>query len=152
MDSRFSAVGHTGLARFFRAVRVQRSQSVDDLGYDREGTRNYAVRLWSGLVGDLYLPRWQLWIDELLLALQSNRGFSQARFDIRVKQLELQWQMQFDTKYPVQPMGNSLSIVQGLVDKYGIHYPEHYQMQVEEVTFQLQDTPNSMLEEIIGFA
>ena len=49
---------------------------------------DYASRLWSGLVGSYYAPRWEMFMDEILSCLQDGRTFDQAAFERRCSLFE----------------------------------------------------------------
>ena len=49
---------------------------------------DYANRLWNGLVRDYYLPRWQLFIDQMLSCMDQGVPFDKAAFDKECWDLE----------------------------------------------------------------
>jgi alpha-N-acetylglucosaminidase len=77
----------------------------------------YAYKMWSGLVGDFYKQRWDIFFDEVIKALQQQRQFDEAGYLKRAIQWEADWVLQ--TKgYPDQPSGDTYSIVLILFKKY----------------------------------
>ena len=53
------------------------------------GTLNdYASRLWSGLVTGYYMPRWELFLEEIISCLEEGREFSQAELDHQLDEFE----------------------------------------------------------------
>lgn len=49
---------------------------------------DYASRLWSGLVSQYYSKRWELFLNEVLAAMQEGREYSQEAFDAKCSALE----------------------------------------------------------------
>ena len=50
--------------------------------------RDYASRLWSGLISAYYAPRWELFIDEVLACMAEGRPFDQDALDERIDAFE----------------------------------------------------------------
>ncbi|XP_022208185.2 alpha-N-acetylglucosaminidase [Drosophila obscura] len=79
---------------------------------------DYACKQWSGLVWDYYRPRWALFLDDVTLALHSNRSFNSTAFKQRVLlQVELPFSNKSDV-YPVEPMGNTWFISQNIYERW----------------------------------
>ncbi|XP_001357424.3 alpha-N-acetylglucosaminidase [Drosophila pseudoobscura] len=79
---------------------------------------DYACKQWSGLVLDYYRPRWALFLDDVTLALHSNRTFNSTAFKLRVSQeVELPFSNKSDV-YPVEPMGNTWFISQNIYERW----------------------------------
>lgn len=55
----------------------------------------YAYHLWSGVVGDLYAPRWALFVEELEKSLQSGVPFDENKFKQEIVAMDLAW----DSRY-----------------------------------------------------
>jgi alpha-N-acetylglucosaminidase len=70
------------------------------------GLHEYAYKLWSGLVGDLYSARWQLFIAQLQSSLKTGVPFDQNAFDQAVMDLDLNWTLSKKV-YPTTPSGAS---------------------------------------------
>ena len=51
---------------------------------------DYASRLWSGLIGQYYAPRWTLFLEETLSSMDDGIPFSQEAFDRKCSALEQQ--------------------------------------------------------------
>ena len=49
---------------------------------------DYASRLWSGLISHYYSARWELFLNEVLAAMQDGRSYDQKAFDERCSALE----------------------------------------------------------------
>lgn len=59
---------------------------------DRDQSLNdYANRTWAGLVATYYKPRWELFCDAVLEAVESNVLFDEAAFIERCKDFEWAW-------------------------------------------------------------
>ncbi|SPP86238.1 alpha-N-acetylglucosaminidase [Drosophila guanche] len=79
---------------------------------------DYACKQWSGLVWDYYRPRWALFLDDVALALHSNRSFNSTAFRRRVLlEVELPFSNKSDV-YPVEPMGNTWFISQNIYERW----------------------------------
>ena len=66
---------------------------------------DYAVKQWSGVVRDYLLPRWGVFVDELLGALYQDRDFNNTSFRKRVFN-EVEKPFTFSTKiYEPYPTG-----------------------------------------------
>lgn len=50
--------------------------------------RDYASRLWNGLVSSYYAPRWEMFIDEVTACLREGRAFDQAALNARIDGFE----------------------------------------------------------------
>ena len=60
-------------------------------GPEQSGLHEYAYRLWGGLVGAFYLPRWTRWFDAVGAALAKGTAFDQSAFDLAVEEFEQAW-------------------------------------------------------------
>ena len=78
---------------------------------------DYAAKLWSGLLHDYYLPRWQLFAKTMVASAQQRQPFPAQTFETEVIALEQAWINQTNS-YPTVPKGSSLSISQALFNKY----------------------------------
>jgi len=78
---------------------------------------DYASKQWSGLVSGYYLPRWQLFVDTIILAVQNNQSWNETDYDIKKREGEEFWQTNLN-KYPTETEGNTLDMVKYIVNKY----------------------------------
>ncbi|MBQ8838691.1 MAG: alpha-N-acetylglucosaminidase C-terminal domain-containing protein, partial [Bacteroidales bacterium] len=53
--------------------------------------RDYATRLWSGLIDSYYAPRWEMYIDEILLCIKEGREYDEEAFFERLEAFENDW-------------------------------------------------------------
>jgi alpha-N-acetylglucosaminidase len=78
----------------------------------------YAQRQWSGLIGDFYLPRWQLFIQRLDEALTADKPFDAAAFEQEIRTWEENW-THGSEPYPAEPHGDPVAVARELQTKYG---------------------------------
>ena len=78
---------------------------------------DYANRTISGLIGNYYHTRWQMYVDEITACVQQGREFNQKEFDKRVFQYELQWAERHDT-ITIPKVNDVLSFSRHLAEKY----------------------------------
>jgi alpha-N-acetylglucosaminidase len=75
---------------------------------------DYANRNWSGLLGNFYEHRWQIWLD----ALNSNEPFNEAAVREDILKWELEWVRQTTPHFPAEPSGDVAAISRRLYKKY----------------------------------
>ncbi|KAH8281857.1 hypothetical protein KR054_003357 [Drosophila jambulina] len=79
---------------------------------------DYACKQWSGLVRDYYRPRWRLFLEDVTVALHSQRPFNGTAFKEKVsQQIELPFSEKRDI-YPVEPEGQTWFISQNLFETW----------------------------------
>ena len=61
---------------------------VSTWGFHKQ-IKDYANRLWSGLVSSYYAPRWDMFLDETLRCLKAGEEFDAAALDERIDAFEL---------------------------------------------------------------
>ena len=86
---------------------------------DSKTLLDYATRLWSGLVGSYYAPRWEMYIEEILSCIEDGREYDQAAFFGRLTEFEKSWAVcddEIEYKDPVCPV--QLSHI--LIERYGL--------------------------------
>jgi alpha-N-acetylglucosaminidase len=66
---------------------------------------DYACREWSGMISGFYLPRWQLFFEELRRSLLHDQLFDEEAFVQAVKLQEEAWTRSHET-YDCRPQGN----------------------------------------------
>lgn len=82
----------------------------------------YAGRHWSGLISGFYIPRWQMYFDELKQSLVSGKPFDAAAFNIRVRDWEIAWAYK-NEMYPDRVKGNSIDVAKRIWPKYKDIHP-----------------------------
>lgn len=79
---------------------------------------DYAAKQWSGLFKSYYIPRWELFIDQMKEALKKDKPFQQHEFDELVfKKVEEPFTRD-RTIFPTTAVGDTLDIVNNLYSKW----------------------------------
>lgn len=68
-------------ARTLLTTWGERNQSLND----------YANRQWSGLVETYYKPRWEMFINDVILSVSQNKVFDQTEFNNKAMDFEWDW-------------------------------------------------------------
>lgn len=86
--------------------------------WENGGLRDYAGRLWSGLLKDYYRPRWALFMDRLEDAVKHNKEIDRKAYDKAVRHIDYQWTLQQNT-YPDQPTEDIIEEATRIWQDYG---------------------------------
>lgn len=86
-------------------------------GEDGQSLNDYANRMWAGLIGTHYLPRWDLFFNESLAALRANRTLDQKEFNKKLIEMEGKW-VRTSAPQSAKPQGDSVEITKRLTAKY----------------------------------
>ena len=81
--------------------------------------RDYALRLWSGLVDSYCKPRWEMFINEITACIREGREYDQEAFFQRLESFENAWaaeEQSIDYRTPADFKALSLAAI----DKYGL--------------------------------
>jgi alpha-N-acetylglucosaminidase len=78
---------------------------------------DYANRNWAGLIKGYYLERWQLFVKDLKVSLNSKTAFDAAAFHEKITDFEWNWTLS-NEEYSSKPVGDSLGIADELYTKY----------------------------------
>jgi alpha-N-acetylglucosaminidase len=73
--------------------------------------------MWSGLITDFYLPRWQKFIKELKKSVDNKKPFDEKV----TNQTILKWEDDWTNKrnlFPVKPKGDYLEVSHKMWNKY----------------------------------
>lgn len=84
--------------------------------------KDYATRLWGGLVNSYQAPRWKMFIDEILSCIREDREYDEKAFFEMLDSFELDWAMNDrDVIYkdPTDPVAFSHEMIR----KYGLECP-----------------------------
>ena len=76
--------------------------------------RDYATRLWSGLVSSYYAPRWHMYFDEILSCIQEGREYDQVEFFKKCEKFEDNWAANDSEIFynePVSPVNFSKELI-----------------------------------------
>ena len=82
-----------------------------------DNIRDYANKMWSGLMSSYYLQRWQMFGIVVLDAVESGKPVDPNVLNSVITKFERDWNKLRD-KYPVEPYGDSLSISEALYERY----------------------------------
>ena len=78
---------------------------------------DYANRTWSGLVSSYYTPRWELFINQVIEAVNQGKEFDQKKFTETSKQMEWDWAHN-DQKFSTLIKPNTVSEAKKILNKY----------------------------------
>jgi alpha-N-acetylglucosaminidase len=81
------------------------------------GLHDYANKMWSGLLTDFYLPRWQQFFQSLDDDLAGKTAHDAKAFEKRLCTWEDQWTREMKP-YPTKAQGDSLAVARELCEKY----------------------------------
>lgn len=83
--------------------------------------KDYACRLWSGLLKDYYGQRWNMFFDAAINAVENNRFVNRVQLEKDLVAFEQQWTDQHET-YPAEPQGNAKKIAKKINKKINKYY------------------------------
>lgn len=113
-----------GVASCFERPRSPEAQFVIDaktvitlLGTSGSASQEYADRMWQGMIGDYYLPRWSQWFDFVETTLATNTTYDETPFTAALRVWQENWILS-DTWYRTEPHGNAVNISAALFAKY----------------------------------
>lgn len=86
-------------------------------GTAAQSLNDYANRSWAGLTKAFYKKRWELFINEVIHAVENNKAFDEKRFHNKVTQFEWGW-TQSREKYSNKPIGDAVKISKELTERY----------------------------------
>ncbi len=78
---------------------------------------DYANRQWSGLLGEFYHRRWEMWLAALDESLATGVAVDEAAVRKRIRDWEIGWTKQTG-KFPAKPKGDVVAISKRLFNKY----------------------------------
>ncbi len=80
-----------------------------------QSLNDYSNRQWAGLVKDFYQPRWKIFFEEQLLALEGKKTIDQANKDAHARTIahELAF-IQSRTKYPAIAQGSPIQMASAI--------------------------------------
>ena len=79
---------------------------------------DYARKQWSGLVGNYYAPRVQLYLEQGLADARAGRAFDTPTVVRHQAKLAFDWQTDFGNIGPTEPAGDPVEVSAGLMQKY----------------------------------
>lgn len=81
------------------------------------GLNDYANRSWADLTKTYYKPRWEKFINEIIVSTEKNETFDEKRFKNEIESFEGEWTKTNDA-YPSVASGQSIPISKNLYKKY----------------------------------
>lgn len=81
--------------------------------------RDYASRLWSGLVDSYCKPRWEMFIDEIISCIRDGREYDQDAFFQRLNAFEDAWAAE-DQSIAYRAPGDFKALSLAAIDRYGL--------------------------------
>jgi len=84
--------------------------------------RDYATRLWSGLIDSYYAPRWEMYIDEIISCIKEGREYDQKAFFERLTKFEDDW-AENDRKIDFRQPVDHIALSYRILEKYGLACP-----------------------------
>ncbi|HEY0432672.1 MAG TPA: alpha-N-acetylglucosaminidase [Chitinophagaceae bacterium] len=78
---------------------------------------DYANRTWAGITGSYYAARWQMFIDEVIEAVQAGEMYNEKAFSEKVKAFEEHW-ADSPAVFQPRPIGNARLISRMLYERY----------------------------------
>ena len=79
--------------------------------------RDYATRLWSGLLDSYYKPRWEMYIDEILSCIKDGREYDEKSFFEKLTEFEDGWATE-DRPICHKPPVDHINLSLKMLDKY----------------------------------
>ena len=77
----------------------------------------YSHRQWGGLLTGFYLPRWEMFFQQLDQSLAQGKPFDEKAFEKTMQLWEERWTHGHE-QYPTSPNGDAVAISRRLWDKY----------------------------------
>lgn len=105
------------LQRYEWNARTQVTMWFDNTVDEPSQLHDYANKYWSGLVGDYYLPRVELYLNLLQKSLKGNVSFPFDEWRKKWISLTNTWQSSTNV-YPTRPKGDTIEIAVALSKKY----------------------------------
>ena len=93
--------------------------AAGSLGDTLASINDYARKQWSGLVGDYYAPRADLYLAQALADAAARRPFNTTAMRRREARLAFEWQTAFGNGYPTSPAGDAVAVSTRMRDKWG---------------------------------
>lgn len=79
--------------------------------------RDYASRLWNGLISRYYAPRWEMFIEDILACMKENRPFDQTALNRRIDAFE-EALLEEAPLLEAPPVEDGLALAQELHDRW----------------------------------
>lgn len=79
--------------------------------------RDYATRLWSGLIDSYYAPRWKMFVEEIISCIDEGREYDEKAFFERLTEFEDNWAEE-DTEISYRNPTDPVRFSYDIIDKY----------------------------------
>ena len=89
---------------------------------EQTSIKDYATRLWSGLIDSYYAPRWKMFIEEILSCISEGREYDEKAFFERLDAFELDWAVN-DREISYREPVDHIALSHEIIDKYGLSSP-----------------------------
>ncbi len=86
---------------------------------NNRGLTDYANRQWAGLVKSYYKPRWMMFCDDIIAAIEDGRPVSETNFDHRLRFHEINWTEPARTRIEYNTPGDPVELSRIIIEKYG---------------------------------
>ncbi len=78
----------------------------------------HRYKLWNGLVGDYYLPRWTMWFDAVSQSMTGGLAFNETTFMAGLQGWEEEWVHRVENPYSTSPSGDAFGLASAIYTKY----------------------------------
>ncbi|XP_033107310.1 alpha-N-acetylglucosaminidase-like [Anneissia japonica] len=96
---------------------------------------DYGNKQWGGLLKSYYYDRWKLYIDTLLICIETQQKLNQTAFNEESLEQGRAWTKD-TTIYPTLPTGDSIKISRQLFNKYERYFKATTQMFNQEISLR----------------
>ncbi len=79
---------------------------------------DYANREWNGLLGQYYLPRWKMFLDQEESALSAGKPLDMGAFNKARGEFEVNWIRSGASTLAAKPVGDTVAVSRRLFNKY----------------------------------
>jgi alpha-N-acetylglucosaminidase len=80
--------------------------------------RDYAGKQWAGLISGIYIPRAELYRDQAIKDAAAGGAFNDTTATADYAHMTYEWQTDFDTVYPVEPVEDDVAVSIALREKW----------------------------------
>lgn len=94
---------------------------ITNVKFQASGLKDYAYKLWGGLVKDFYYARWNLFVSLLSSSLTQHTAFNYDDFVTQVENVEYNWCLG-NNSYPTSPSGDAVTIAASMLQTYKVYF------------------------------
>ena len=99
---------------------------------EQTSIKDYATRLWSGLIDSYYAPRWKMFIDEILSCIREGRQYDEKAFFERLDAFEEDWAFN-DREIVCREPVDYVELSNQIIEKYSLSEPKHLKIMTYNV-------------------